>query len=100
MPSLSLTAVCTPPTCDGLETFTVTPGKTPPVVSLTVPVRVAVCTACANSGTVATPQSAHASTSTGTTRFHFMLTPFAPHVRHAWQKRTLTDSPMYGRKYT
>ena len=38
MPCESVTLVCTPPTIDGLDTLTVTPGRIAPVSSLTVPV--------------------------------------------------------------
>src|SRR5437899_2747115 len=60
-----------PPTCDGLVALTVTPGNTPPVESLIVPVRTVVWTACAKSGAAAPPHT-HMSASAGTTRFHVM----------------------------
>src|SRR5205823_13334 len=100
MPTASLTAVWTPPTCSGLEAFTVTPGSTAPVVSFTVPVRVDVCTACANARGATTPSDAHTTASTGRIRLDFMPSllfrvTFPPRRR----KRTPTDVVQRG-KYT
>src|SRR5438552_3013891 len=89
-----------PPNCAGLEALTVTPGSTAPVVSFTVPVRVDVCTACANARGAATPSDAHTTASTGRIRLDFMPSllfrvTFSP----GWRKRTPTNVMQRG-KYT
>src|SRR5471030_1181174 len=71
-----------PPTCDGLVAVTVTPGRTAPVPSLTVPVSVDVCTACARSGIVDA------------------ATPLTRAIRAATDFHVMPESPFCARVYT
>jgi hypothetical protein len=76
VPCESVRLVWTPPTCPGLETLTVTPGSTAPVLSFTVPVNADVWTACANTG-LAVPATAQATVMIDTAAFQLRVLSMA-----------------------